>query len=602
MGESDGLEDKDVYKAYAASRNRMLSHLVKCQEGVASLPSSPMQSEILKFLQEAVTADLHPLNQSALCLAANLMCAEDIASIEQELAGEDWRSQTVHAATVRLEKLKKDGAKYREAYNQYRKKVHDMRLEAEEKQAELCDKDAQIVALQARCSRMEEELSNAHHAVASNSVAAASQASAFHEYDSQGDVDGYRMDRKEQIISSLKQQLTDEQERAHQAVTAQAGAESDLAHEQELRQEMENELQELRIKSRHPGPSSSSNMASVQKLQSECSRLTNDLIVARRQVDANASKDDEILSLRDECQKLRIDLEESQQSTEPDTEYGLANDKFHQQQEHEIFSLRQRLDRANANVERLKAQANLPLETPANMQHDPLRRVSALLITSQETSDTIRHLSDHLLYGGKMVPGLRRNCLVFDKKAIRSAVSRMPLQTFLDILARGITLNPKDSDGRPVINKQRRRNFQTCIVILGALALGGGFYEFDGVPQLGQYRAREDIQETIAALLQALKGTIVDSVFDTLDDFRVYAEGKALFADKLVHSIEYLKRSSKNIWRESPKELSSKTRKECLHESQVNILVEMEFISTPKTPDEADGINSGSETDDGSVM
>ena len=149
-----------------------------------------------------------------------------------------------------------------------------------------------------------------------------------------------------------------------------------------------------------------------------------------------------------------------------------------------------------------------------------------------------------------------------------------------------------------MISKQSRRNFQAGIVILGALGLGGGFYDFDGVPKLGNGRARKDIQDTIAALLKALEGTIVHSVFDTLDDFKIYAEGKALFADKLVNSIEYLRRCAKNTWVESPQELSAKDRKECLHESQVNILIEIGFIAGPEATEEAD--DSGSDATDGS--
>lgn len=521
MDGSEGLED--VYKSYVTVRNRMASRLKECMEGLGSLPPGPVQVELLKILQQA-SADLHPMQGSVLCLAAQTLDVNDMATIEEELAGESWGSDPINAATVRLQKLEKEGAKYREAYSQYRYKYHEMKLEANTKQSAVCEKDAQIAALQERCNWIEEELSKARRAVASNPLAFASQASAIQQNDTQGEVDGNGKELNEQLMLSLKIQYEDEMERANQAIATKTAAENDLA--------------------------------------------------------------DKYGSSLEDCDDARVKMLQLQ-----------ANDKF-QQQENEILLLRQRLDRANENVERLQAQASLQRKTPSNMQHDPLGQVEALLIASREHSDTIRHLSDYLLYDGKIVPRLRRNCLVFDKKVRLSAVSRMPLQTFMDIVAKGIVLNPKDGGGRPVISKQRRRNFQAGIVILGALGLGGGFYDFDGVPKLGNGRARKDIQDTIAALLKALEGTIVHSVFDTLDDFKVYVEGKALFADKLVNSIEYLRRCAKNTWVESPQELSAKDRKECLHESQVNILVEIGFIAGPEATEEAD--DSGSDATDGS--
>lgn len=397
MDESDGLGDKDVFKSYAASRNQMRSRLKMCEEGVSSLLPSPVQTEVIKLLQEALK-DLHPINESVVSLAANLMNGEDIASIEQELSGVEWREQPENVSTVRLarlEELTKDEAKYRLAYNLYRNKVHNMRLEVEEKQAELCDKDAQIVALQARCTRMEEELSIARHAVTSKSdavISATSQASALDD-----SVDGCGMDRKERMIWSLKQQLNDEQQRTHQAVTAQARAESDLAHAHELHQELETKFHELSSMSRDPG--------------------LEDLVVARGEVDDNALSHCEMLSLRDECQKLRVELEEAQQLAETN-----------KQQEQEILSLRQSLCRKNADIERLQAQANLWLETPSNMTFE-------------------------------------RCCVqVHDK------MRPFPLSgpEVVEILVEALHL---EISGR---NTQRARHFQLSVVLVGALGISAG--------------------------------------------------------------------------------------------------------------------------------
>ena len=211
-------------------------------------------------------------------------------------------------------------------------------------------------------------------------------------------------------------------------------------------------------------------------------------------------------------------------------------------------------------------------ETAASTETQEL--LADLIIASQD--EDMQYLADYILYNGSIVSGLRRNSIILEKKVTLAEIFTRPLQDFMDILAKGIKLNPMNADGHPIIGKQRGRNFQAGILGLAALGLGGGFYEFHGAStELNGDAVRKIVQGNIAALLAALEGAeaiIAGSSFDSLDEFRVAAEAKTF---RLKNSIDYMKRCAKNIFGDGgPGELATS---ECLHESQLEILIEIGF-------------------------